>query len=225
MKHHFYKILTLVVLLFAVASCEKLDITNNERILVKGRVVDQNGNPLKDIPLYTEAFSKVLTSAHSDDSGTFAFTSLNVSNTPLKVLVNISHEWGNENEFIEFSSRIYTSQLANRNLLIDLGTITLGSVGTLSLYLKNESRANNLIYTISYTSKVCNLPLNGNGNNSCDRNQIESGANGPTSQNQTISLESILGSVALFEYSLNNEPKQTIEIPVTNPPTNYVFEF
>lgn len=225
MKHHFYKILTLLVLLFTIASCEKLDITSNNRILVKGMVVDKNGNPIQGIPFYTEAFSKVLASAHSDDSGHFEFTSLNINNTPLKVLVNIAHESSYENEFPEYSSKIYTSQLANRNLLIDLGTIFLGEVGTLSLYLKNESRANNLIYTLSYTSKVCNLPLNGNGNNSCDRNQIESGANGPTSQNQTISLESILGSVALFEYSLNNEPKRTIEIPVTNPPTNYVFEY
>lgn len=225
MKHHFYKILTLAVLLFAIASCEKLDITDNERILVKGTVVDQNGNPLKDIPFFTEAFSKVLASTHSDANGKFEFTSLNVNNTPLKVLVNIGHEWDNENEFIQYSSRIYTSQLGNRNLLIDLGTITLGEVGTLSIYLRNESGENNLEYSLSYPSTICRISLSGSGNNSCDRDQTENGSYGPTSQNQNISRGSIVGSVALFEYSLNNEPKQTIEIPVTNPPTNYVFEY
>ena len=221
MKHHFYKILTLLVLLFAIASCEKLDITNNERILVKGTVVDQNGNPLQNIPFYTEAFSKKLASANSDASGKFEFTSLNVNNTSLKVLVNRDYE----NQLPEYSSQIYTSQMVNRDLLIDLGTITLGAVGTLSIYLRNQSGANNLEYTLSYTSKVCYLPLSGNGNTSCDLDQIENGAYGPTSQNQNISRESILGSAALFEYSLNNEPKQTIEIPVTNPTTNYVFEY
>lgn len=225
MKHHFYKILILSVLLLATASCEKLDITNNKRILVKGTVVDQNGNALKDIPLYTEAFSKNLASAHSDASGKFEFTSLNVSNTPLKVLVNRAHALDYENELPEYSSKIYTSQMTNRDLLLDLGTITLGGVGTLSIYLRNESGDNNLEYTLSYTSKVCHLPLSGSGNTTCELDQIENEAYGPTSQNQNISRESILGSVALFEYSLNNEPKQTIEIPVTNPTTNYVFEY
>lgn len=223
MKHHFYKILTLSVLLLITVSCEKLDITNNKRILVKGRVVDQNGKPLEHIPFFTEAFSKKLASSYSDATGKFEFTSLNVNNTPLKVLVNRVRILGDENELPEYSSQIYTSELANRDSLIDLGTIILGQVGTLSIYLRNESQDNNLEYSLSYTSKVCHLPLNGQGNNSCNLDQKENGSYGPTGENKNISRESILGTVALFEYSLNNEPKQTIEIPITNPPTNYVF--
>jgi hypothetical protein len=226
MKHHFFKILMLSVVLSAIGCVEKLDVSSNERLLVKGTVVDQNGNPLQNISIKTGAVLKTLASTNSDASGHFEFTSLNANDKPLSVLVNIDYPIDLENGNPDYSSKVYSSGVANRNLLLDLGTVTLNGVGTFSLFLKNQPGDNNsLSYTLSYTSNICNLPINANGNDFCELDQTESNYFDQNSENRTINRESILGSFAVFEYSLNNEPTQTIEIPVTNPPTNYVFEY
>ncbi len=225
MKLHLYKILLFsAVLLFT--SCEKLEITNNERLLVKGKVVDENGNALPNISIKTEAVNRSLANTRSDANGNFELTSLNANTDPLHVLVNIASSINFENENPDYSSKVYTSEGANSQLLLDLGTITLSGLGSFSLYLKNLSGDNNsLEYTLSYTSKVCRLSLESNSNPFCELDQVENGFADPTSENRTLNRESILGSVAVFEYKLNNGATQTIEIPVTNPPTTYVFEY
>lgn len=226
MKRHFLKILTLSVLLLAIGCTEKLDISSNERLLVKGKVVDQNGNPLQNIYIRTSAVYRTLASTKSDALGNFEFTSLNANDNPLFVNVNIAEEIGSEIDNPDYASKIYSSGVANRDLLLDLGTIYLNGIGTLSLFLKNVAGDDNFLeYTLSYTSNICKLPLNANGNDFCELDQTESNSFGPTSENRTINRESILGSFAIFEYKFNNGPTQTIEIPVTNPPTNYVFEY
>lgn len=225
MKLHLYKILLFsAVLLFT--SCEKLEITNNERLLVKGKVVDENGNALPNISIKTEAVNRSLANTRSDANGNFELTSLNANTDPLHVLVNIASSINFENENPDYSSKVYTSEGANSQLLLDLGTITLSGLGSFSLYLKNLSGDNNsLEYTLSYTSKVCRLSLESNSNPFCELDQVENGFADPTSENRTLNRESILGSVAIIEYKLNNGATQTIEIPVTNPPTTYVFEY
>ncbi len=226
MKHHFLKIVILSVVLSFFGCAERLDISGNERILVKGKVVDDNGNPLQNINVRTSAVYKTLASTQSDAEGNFEFTSLNANDNPLFVNVNITEVFGSETDNPDYASKVYSSGVANRDLLIDLGTITLNGLGSFSLFLKNQSGDENFLnYTLSYTSNICNLPIQANDNDFCELDQIESNSFGPTSENRTINRESILGSVAVFEYKLNNEPTQTIEIPVTNPPTNYVFEY
>jgi len=225
MKPYLYKFLLFsVVLLFS--SCEKLEITNNERLLVKGKIVDQNGNAIPNIPIKTEASNYILAKTRTDDNGNFELTSLNANTDPLHVLVNIATSLYFENENTEYASKVYSSEGANKQLLLDMGTVTLNGLGTFSIFLKNlPGDTNTVEYTFSYASKVCRLPLEFNSNDVCEFDQSTQDFLEVNSQNRTISGESILGTVAIFEYKLNNEPKQTIEIPVTNPPVNYVFEY
>jgi hypothetical protein len=225
MKPYLYKILLFsAVLLFS--SCEKLEITNNQRLLVKGKIVDQNGNAIPNIPIKTEASNYILAKTRSDANGNFELTSLNANTDPLHVLVNIASSIYFENENPDYASKVYSSEGPNRQLLLDLGTVTLNDLGTFSIFLKNLSGDTNTVeYTLSYASKVCRLPLESNNNDDCEFDQRDQGILETNSQNRTISGESILGTVAIFEYKLNNEPTQTIEIPVTNPPVNYVFEY
>ena len=225
MKFHLYKILLFsAVLIFT--SCEKLEITNNERLLVKGKVVDQNGDALPYISIRTEAVNRSLATTRSDANGNFELTSLNANTDPLHVLVNIASNLSLENDNPDYASKVYSSESANSQLLLDLGTVTLSGLGSFSVLLKNIPSDNNTVeYTLSYASKVCRLPLEFNSNDTCEFDQSTQDFLEVNSQNRTISGESILGTVAIFEYKLNNEPTQTIEIPVTNPPVNYVFEY
>jgi len=224
MKSYLYKIILFTVIL-SFSSCEKLEITNNERLLVKGKIVDQNGNALSNISIKTEAVNRILAKTSTDANGNFELTSLNASTDPLYVLVNIESNFYFENENPDYASKVYSSEDANKQLLLDLGTVTLSGLGSFSLLLKNLPGDNNTVeYTLSYTSKVCHLPLEFN-NDICEFDQSTQDFLEVNSQNRTIGGESILGSVAVFEYKVNGGSTQTIEIPVTNPTTTYVFEY
>ncbi|MDN3723830.1 carboxypeptidase-like regulatory domain-containing protein [Aequorivita sp. SDUM287046] len=226
MKFKFSSVLLISLALLLFQSCEKLEITNNERLLVKGKIVDQNGNALANIPIKTEAVNRILAKTTTDTNGNFAFTSLNANTDPLHVLVNIAANFELENENPDYASKVFSSEGGNEQLLLDLGTITLSNLGSFSMLLKNLHGDNNTVeYTLSYTSKVCRLPLEFNNNDACEFDQSTEGFLDATSQNRTLGEESVIGTVAIFEYRLNNEPTQTIEIPVTNPPVNYVFEY
>src|SRR5690606_15662275 len=109
------------------------------RLLVKGKVVDENGNALPYISIKTEAVNRSLANTRSDANGNFELTSLNANTDPLHVLVNIASSINFENENPDYSSNVYTSEGANSQLLLDLGTITLSGLGSFSLYLKNLS--------------------------------------------------------------------------------------
>lgn len=224
MKSSLYKIILFGVLLL-FSSCEKLEITNNERLLVKGKIVDQNGNALSNISIKTEAVNRILSKTSTDANGNFELTSLNANTDPLHVLVNIASSINFENENPDYASKVFSSEGENEQLLLDMGTVTLSGLGSFSLLLKNLPGDNNTVeYTLSYTSIVCHLSLEFN-NDVCEFDQSTQDFLDVNSENRTIGGESILGSVAVFEYKLNNGPAQTIEIPVTNPPVNYVFEY
>lgn len=225
MKHCSYKIF-LFAFLLSFYGCEKVYITDNERLLVKGKIVDQNGDPLSNIYVVTSAENKTIAHARTDSDGNFEFTSLNADNNNFYFLVNA--KYGNifENENPNYPVRVYKSETPNTSLKLDYGTITLNDLGGFSLMLKNlPGDENSLQYKISYTTIICHLPLEPGGNNTCETDQIIEGNLTASSENRTFQSESIVGTHAIFEYSLNGMPVQTIEYPVTNPQTNYVFEF
>lgn len=225
MKSHIYKSFLLLIV-FAFSSCEKLDISDNQRLLIKGKIVDPNGEALVNIPIKTQAVNHILAKTTTDNNGNFEFTSLNANTDPLHVLINIAANFELENENPDYASKVFTSKGANEQLLLDLGTVTLNDVGSFSLLLKNLPGDNNTVqYSLSYTSKVCRLPLEFNSQDTCQFDQSTEGFLDATSQNRTLGYESITGTNAVFEYKLNDEPTQTIEIPVTNPPATYVFEY
>lgn len=226
MKHNLHKIILLSIILSATSCAERLDISDNERLLVKGTLVDDNGSPIPNISILTNAANKIMASAKSDASGYFEFTSLNASNDSFMVLVNIAAPYTSEVENAFYSGKIYFSEAGERDPLLNLGTVTLKGVSTFSIFLKNLPGDENFItYTLSYSSNICKVPLNANGNDFCELDITQNNTLNPTSETRTIERNSILSSIAFFEYSLNGEPAQTIEIPVTNPPTTYVFEY
>ena len=220
-----YKIF-LFAALFLFNSCERLEISHNQRLLVKGKIIAEGGEPIPNISVKTEALNSTLANTRTDADGNFKFTSLNVNESSLYVLINKEFKLSLENENTDYASKIFTSETDNEQLLIDLGTVKLGPVGTFSLQLINLPGDENFMeYTLSYSSKVCYLPIGFNSTDSCQFDQTIRGELDQSSQNRSFTEESILGTVAVFEYKLNNGPSQTIEIPVTYPPTNYVFEY
>jgi hypothetical protein len=215
-------------MLLSLTSClgDDVDIENNRRILVKGKVMDNAGNPLSNISIVTSANNDALGQTLSDAAGNFSLISLDEQFDPLDIFINVDN-FHQHNINYDYTNRSYFSEAHNNKLLYDLGTIILGKRALLNFTFNNiPGDENTLIYEIKYTPANCELPLGAlNPPENCDFGGSYEGDFNSLSENRTVYIESVLSSNVILEYSLNFEPVQTIEIPLTNLETNYVFEY
>lgn len=227
MKQNFLKILLLLTVLTA-ASClgDDVDIENNRRLLVKGKVTDTQGNALQNIIVVTSAFGDALGQTTTDAAGNFRLVSLDEQFDPLDIFINVDNFYNQQINY-DYSSQAYFSPEHTNRVLYEMGTIVLGKRATLDLNLNNNAGDQNTItYEVLYTPSDCELPLNViNPSDNCNLSENYSGALSPSSENQVIPIYSIQGSNVIFKYSLNAGPTQTIEIPLTNEDNTYVFEY
>ena len=227
MKQNFFKILLLLTVLTTV-SClgDDVDIENNRRLLVKGKITDTQGNALTNIGVVTSAFGDALGQTTTDAAGNFRLVSLDEQFDPLDIFINVDNFYNQEINHT-YSSRAYYSPQHVDRVLYDLGTIVLGKRATLNFNLSNNTGdQNTMSYELLFTPSDCELPLNViNPPDNCNLSESFSGALSPSSENQIIPVNSIQGSNVIFKYSLNSGPLQTIEIPLTNEDNTYVFEY
>jgi|GEM_PF-1021553 len=227
MKQPFFKFLLFFTIL-TLTGClgDDVDIENDRRILVKGKVMDNLGNPLPNISIVTSAHLDLLGQTRSDASGNFSLISLDEQFDPLDIFINVDNFY-NLNINDDYSSRSYFSEIRNNILLHDLGTIVLGKKALLNFTFNNlPGDENTLVYKIKFTPANCELPLNVfDPPENCDLGADIEGDFNPNSENRTLNIESVLGTKIILEYSLNFEPTQTIEISLTNLESNYVFEY
>ncbi|MCB0464769.1 MAG: carboxypeptidase regulatory-like domain-containing protein [Aequorivita sp.] len=227
MKQNFLKFLLLLTVLTTV-SClgDDVDIENNRRLLIKGKVTDTQGNALPNIPVITSALGDALGQTTTDANGNFRLISLDEQFDPLDIFINVDNFY-NQQVNQDYSSRAYFSQQHVNRVLYDMGSITLGKMAELKLTLNNNGGDQNTVsYEILYTPSACELPLNVyNPPSDCNLSEMKTGSLMPSSENQIISIYSIQGENVVFNYSLNSGDTQTIEIPLTNASNTYVFEY
>lgn len=235
MKRKYTSQLLLIGILLFFQSCE-IDIMNNRRILVKGSIVDSSNNPISNISVRSEAYGATMGETVSDANGQFQFTSLEAeSNYPLDIVVNMqsygyNYGGGYNYGFLEnadYSGKHYfNNSRKRRNSSYDLGQIELREIALLTIFFNNIRGDNNVVaYKFEYESAICQIDLNLNSPENCQflddfYNQLD-----PTTSNFQSNLYCQLGTTVLLTYIMNNEPKQTISIPLTNPETIYVFEY
>ena len=227
MKQALFKFLLLASMIpFSACLGDDVDIDSDRRILVKGKIVDIEGNPLPNMNVVTSASGDRLGQTQSDASGNFSLTSLDEEFDPLDISINMDI-YNFDNIDYDYASLAYRSSVHNNRLLYDFGTIILGKRAELNLTFNNlPGDGNTVEYNIKYTPATCELPLTVlDPPESCDLAASDEGDLNAFSENRTINIESILGTNVIVEYSLNFEPEQTIEIPITDLETNYVFEY
>lgn len=234
------KLLILLLLnsLFLLQSCH-VQIENNRRIQIVGKIVGNDGNPLPDIVVRMEVEDFILGSAVSESSGNFDFISLDSHDSDERITVNLQKF---EEDIIgyepiglralensDFSGKLYYNIPENDDdLVYDLGTIQLNPTASFILRLKNNpGDANTLSYTIGYALPICEISLMDNGfEENCDNYfsdyfQIVE----PDSPNKDISYTTQLGTQITITYSLNDGPDETITIPINNSQTTYILEY
>ncbi len=227
MKQNFLKILLLLTVL-ATVSCigDDVDIENNRRLLIKGKITDTQGNALPNISVITSALGDALGQTSTDASGNFSLVSLDEQFDPLDIFINVDNFYNQEINHT-YSSRAYYSPQHGDRVLYDMGTIVLGKRAKLNLNLNNNTSDQNTVsYELLFTPSDCELPLNViDPPDNCNLSESSSGTLSPSSQNEIIPIYSIQGSNVIFKYSINAGPIQTIEIPLTNEDNTYVFEY
>lgn len=227
--------LILLGILLLFQSCE-IDIMNNRRILVQGSIVDSANNPIPNISVRSETYNTTLGEAISDANGQFRFTSLEAEgNYPLDIVVNmestsyasgVSYNYGSlENP--QYSGKHYFKNSRNRNdSNYNLGKIQLNEVAKLTIFFNNMPGDTNMVaYKLEFESAICQINLNAIHTQNCQYlddyyNQLY-----PDNSNFQSNLYSQLGTTVLLKYILNNQPEQTISIPLTKLETTYVFEY
>jgi hypothetical protein len=210
---------------------------NDRRILVKGKIVDSENLPIPNIKVRTETYDVILGEAVSDADGKFQFTSLDAkSYNGLNIMVNIKYDsyyyggdyYNDATNNPAYSAKKYFNDLDNRPAsTYDLGTIQLRDAAQLTVLFNNISGDNNNVaYKFEYDSAVCQIDLNIPDSEDCaqDESNFYSQLDANTANFQTV-INGQLGTTVLFKYILNNEPEQTISIPLNNTENTYVFEF
>ena len=214
-----------VLLLFTGCLPDDLDIKNNRRLLVKGKVIDGQGNGLSDIRIVTSAHDDLLAETRTDSAGNFRFISLDERYDPLDILVNVQEYYNTQTN--DYSSRSYLSPQRGHRLLYDLGTIVLEKKAQLHFTFHNVfTQQNSVSYEIIYTPSDCMLPLSTSSPPSdCIMSETISGFYSQTSPNDLIYIYSLRDHDVMFRYSLNGGSMQTVHIPLPNENNSYVFEY
>ncbi len=227
MKQNFLNVILFLTVLTTVGCLgDDVDIENNRRLLIKGKVTDTQGNALPNIPVITSAFGDALGQTTTDANGNFRLISLDEQFDPLDIFINVDNFY-NQQVNQDYSSRAYFSQQHVNRVLYDMGSIALGKMAELKLTLNNNGGDQNTVsYEVLYTPSACELPLNVyDPPTDCYLSDMKTGSLMPSSENQIISIYSIQGENVVFNYSLNSGDTQTIEIPLTNASNTYVFEY
>lgn len=235
-KYNILLILSGIILLFQ--SCEP-QIKDDSRILIKGIVVDGNNNPIPNISVRSQVYDSTLGEAITDANGQFQFTSLEVENNySLNITVNIkpydNNNYYNEDyifnqtENPDYSGKNYYSSSINRRATIyNLGQIQLNKAARLAVLFNNVPGDNNSVaYKLEYQSAICEINIDTlNNSEDCTVNDDYYQQIDINSTNFQTNLNSQLGTTVLLKYILNDEPEQTISIPLTNTENTYVFEY
>lgn len=217
-------------------SCDP-QIMDDRRILVKGNIVDSENNPVANIAVRCQTYGLVLGEAVSDARGHFEFTSLDAeSYNGLNIMVNMksgSYHYDDDyffdaTENPAYSAKQYFNILNNRPATTyNLGAIQLRDAARLTVFFNNIPGDNNSVaYKFEYDSAVCEIDLNLPDFEDCSHDEYNYYRQlDINSANFQTNLNSQLGTSVLFKYILNNEPEQTISIPLTNTENTYVFEY
>jgi len=225
----------LIGIAFLFHACE-VQIEDDRRILVKGNIIDSSNNPLANVSVRSGVEGTILGEAFSDENGQFQFTSLEADgNYALDIIVNLSsndNNWkGSYNiehiENPEYSAKRYFYNLTKRKESgYDLGQIILRNPARLTLFINNIPGDNNTLkYQLEYMPTICEIDLKSNNFESCWFNSDEYRHLDEDYSNIQVEVDSQLGSSVTFNYILNNEPMQSISIPLSNSENTYVFEY
>lgn len=226
------------LLAIILVSCGPPHFERDERILVKGKIVNQDNEGLTNnrVSVYTEILdfgiyfspqtgdTYLLGQNFSQENGEFSVVSLFDRDSDFYVLVE-----GQE----MYSSYVYKTDTSNRsknNLTFNLGTVELRRLANVNFnFTRTSGIGNELTYTVIFTSPNCfevyeNNVLDDDASQ-CFQPFYLSQNLGDSFPDSNESVTTILGSTVTFIYSINGQPEVTESIIVDNEDFTYDFSY
>ena len=215
--------LLILFIFFALVSCE--DFEDNRRVLIKGNVsniseLDQDQiNVLASFETRISQFSSdqdIIGRASVEENGKFDMVIPVPSSEPVFVALSNSFENSDDDSFqlnIEIPGSIFfDSSFQN---LIELGDIEIQTPSKLLLnFISQGQEQATISWQISYFLYPCDLVYDDAGltsiNEFCSEPIIQDGQ--LSNENQTFEFLSIKNSIAILEYTINEDSTQVIEI-------------
>ncbi len=167
-------VLGIFILLILASSCQTR-IEDNRRILVSGKLQDENGEAISNINIISGDEFTQLGTGLSDAQGDFSLTSLSLANTvnvgngefePIRIdEININAQVSDDGLGLNVSNDNYSSiKIVNRDFFngvsIDLGVITLQELAQLEInFIKEEYIDQELGAFIEYKGSSCQIDL------------------------------------------------------------------
>lgn len=225
-----FRFLSFLVVFALLYNCAETDVDNNVRVIVTGKVVDQNNAPISDaeIKITTEASGNgalevLLAEGFSDTNGQFEITSLFGSNDIFEIQIS------NGNSFSKYTYITNTVEFIPEDLEFNLGNIELKALSSFSYSITRESGlGNTLDYSLEYMSTECfqvfeneQLNLNQSFCNELQNRARQLNDERPNEEDRTLIVP--LDSEVIFRYSINGG-EEISEILTINT-TDYEFEF
>jgi len=167
----------LLLLLFVFFGCNPIVIEDNKRIIVKGRIVDFNGLPIKEAKVRispNEFPNRGLFSppnSYASDSDALAITETNaegffsviaLSEENEFVIVEVFKKDKNSKSNNSIPRVVYTYDFESDNLIYDIGTDVIPDFKLVEVNMKNNSGAKNVELTYKVMSKFKRVMISRN---------------------------------------------------------------
>ena len=217
---------SIMVFSLLFSSCE-IRIQDSRRLVITGKIEDQNNNPLENINVISGDESLKLGSIRSDANGEFQLTSLSIDNGDFnsdddfvsdrirEININAVE---NDYRFTPANDQYNMIELINsqpfRGVEIDLGTITLNEVSLLTVNIDKGNLADQeLTAFIDFVSTSCAFELEeviDAGESSCENlDSFSLGRNLPAGNSEyTFERSTLMGTSTVI--SVKDESDQTI---------------
>ena len=167
-------VLSIFILLILSSSCQTR-IEDNRRILITGKLQDENGEAISNINIISGDEFTQLGTGLSDAQGDFSLTSLSLANTvnvgneefePIRIdEININTQVSDDGLGLTVFNDNYSSiNIVNRDFFngvsIDLGVITLQELAQLEInFIKQEYVGQELEAVVEYKGSSCQIDL------------------------------------------------------------------
>lgn len=216
-------------------SCER--VQDNKRMLFVGNIKDDIGNPITGAQVSatlfdSEAFENpqnIIGQNKTDKNGDFQVVSLVPYNSTSNLLINSNFD---SKESIEpLYTRlafVFFNGVFDESLEVNLNNLVLPRLSDLEINIRKTSSTTAVLdWSLDFQRDMCTLEIRSQEDfeniSFCSDFIRTSNQNNATEPEVDKSFTSLRNSTAIFTYSINNEPDQTIEIPLNE--ANNVFEF
>ncbi len=227
--NHFFFILIILPLLLC---CAETQVDNNVRVLVEGRVVDQNNNPIENasIKVVTDAGFQgaspvTLAEGFSNASGNFEMVSLFGSNSIFYIEVSNGFDYS----YYEYFTS--TSEFRPDDLTFNINTAILNKLSTFNYSIVRQSTLDTTInFSFRFNNPFCREfysdgVLDENQNSCFEERLVSRNFNEDFTGTFERSFSVSQGDTVIFTYSINGGPEQEEILTIDSEEYDFQFEY